>query len=141
MPPPAKCEEAERRQAASVAVKNNAFPSTTYLVSIRELPFAILSERLHDGKLLTMRSAIMLPMQWPRHLDQICFPRIVVEVELLRVGKRNCSRLASHLTIELHTSEVAFATLKSYTDSGDRKIVANRECCVLWVGNNPQGWR
>lgn len=132
MPPPAKCDEALRRQAASVAVKNNAFPSTTYLVSVRELSCVIFSGYLHDGKQLAVRGAIMLPMQWPRHLDQICFPAFIVQIELLRVGKRNCSCLATHLTAELHTREIAFVKSENCSECDDGENVANGEvvpCC------------
>lgn len=34
MPPPEYCDEVARRQAVSVAVRNNALPSTTYLPCI-----------------------------------------------------------------------------------------------------------
>ena len=43
MPPPAKCDEAARRQAASVALRNSAFPSTMYLAFVSEYRFKFLA--------------------------------------------------------------------------------------------------
>jgi hypothetical protein len=71
-------------------------------------------------------------MQWPRHLDQICFAAFIVQIELLRVRKRDCSCLATHLTAELHTSEIAFVKPEYCSGCGDGENVANREvvpCC------------
>lgn len=64
MPPPVNRDAAARRQAASVAVKNRAFPSTIYLVLVRESSLVDLSAYLHDRE-STMRSVIVVPMQWP----------------------------------------------------------------------------
>lgn len=115
MPPPAKCDEAARRQAASVAVKNKAFPSTIYLVSVRESSSADLSAHLHDRELLAIRTAIVVPMQWPRHLDQIRFAPFIVQIELLRVGKRDWRCLTTHLTVDLNTGGIAFVKVGKNT--------------------------
>jgi hypothetical protein len=72
MPPPAKCEDAARRQATSVAVRNNAFPSTMYLENSYE--HYSLYDVIHhsqDRYRVTLGSIDVLPVQRPRHLNEV----------------------------------------------------------------------
>jgi hypothetical protein len=63
IPPPAKCEDAARRQATSVAVRNSAFPSTMYLENGYEQSFTVEgSNRLQDGHRISMSSVDVRPM-------------------------------------------------------------------------------
>lgn len=53
-------------------------------------------ERLHDRK-GPATSLFLLPVQWPRYLDQIRFTPVVFQVELLRVGQRDRGWPVPHL--------------------------------------------
>ena len=118
MPPPAKCEDAARRQATSVAVRNNAFPSTMYLrMGISTISLYIVNHCLHDRHRVSLGSVDVLPMQRPRHLDEVLSTLLRFQIELLRVGQRDWGGLA-HSVCCTHW---------------DRKvIVATRDSSVNW---------
>lgn len=117
MPPPAKCEDAARRQATSVAVRNNAFPSTMYLDSGREYcPPNHLNHRLHDRHRVTLGSVDVLPVQRPRHLDEVLSTLLRFQIELLRVGQRDWGGLAHSVCCTHWDRKVIVATRYSSVD-------------------------
>lgn len=98
-PPPAYCDESLRRQADSVAVRNEAFPSTIYLMKWSKQVSILLSSSgvVHYRNRTTIWSLGIFPIQWPRYLDQIFLTLVIIQVELLGVRERNCSCFDSNL--------------------------------------------
>ena len=117
MPPPEKCEDAARRQATSVAVRNSAFPSTMYLdgENERRSPQR-LNHSLHGRPRVTLGSVDVLPVQRPRHLDEVFSTLLRFQIKLLRVGQRDWGGLAHSVCCTHWDRKVIVATRYSSVD-------------------------